>query len=197
MQQLTRHRCDVHPLSRRRTGDERSVSGQVDLIVVQGAAALPQVRAGTIKAIANLSPQRSAVDAGYPDRPTKAACPGSICRDGSASSRRRARRRTLSPSSMRALTQALADPAVKAKFTDLGLDVAAPRAADARRARGVPQGRDREVVADHQGRRHQGGVAIVIPVACASGMRNANRVSSAVEVTSIAPPCARAISLAI
>ena len=36
------------------------VSGQVDLLVVQGAVALPQVRAGTIKAIANLSPQRSA-----------------------------------------------------------------------------------------------------------------------------------------
>ena len=35
------------------------ISGQVDLLVIQGAAALPQVRAGTIKAIANLSPQRS------------------------------------------------------------------------------------------------------------------------------------------
>jgi Uncharacterized protein conserved in bacteria len=43
------------------------VSGQVDLLVVQGAVALPQVRAGTIKAIANLSPQRSA---SMPDIPT-------------------------------------------------------------------------------------------------------------------------------
>jgi tripartite-type tricarboxylate transporter receptor subunit TctC len=32
------------------------ISGQVDLLVVQGAVALPQVRSGTIKAIANLSP---------------------------------------------------------------------------------------------------------------------------------------------
>src|SRR4051812_3588287 len=32
------------------------VSGQVDLLVVQGAVALPQVRGGTIKALANLSP---------------------------------------------------------------------------------------------------------------------------------------------
>src|SRR6266508_2219391 len=35
------------------------IAGQVDLLVVQAAAALPQVRAGTIKAIANLSPRRS------------------------------------------------------------------------------------------------------------------------------------------
>src|ERR1700712_5063471 len=36
------------------------ISGHVDLIVVQGAVGLPLVQAGTIKAIANLSPQRSA-----------------------------------------------------------------------------------------------------------------------------------------
>ena len=43
------------------------VSGQVDLLVVQGAVALPQVRGGTIKAIANLSPTAFGVDAGHPD----------------------------------------------------------------------------------------------------------------------------------
>src|SRR5438067_12875471 len=34
------------------------ISGTVDLLVVQGAVALPQIRAGKIKALANLSPQR-------------------------------------------------------------------------------------------------------------------------------------------
>src|SRR4029077_11890035 len=34
------------------------ISGQVDLLLVQGAVALPQVRAGTIKALAELSPER-------------------------------------------------------------------------------------------------------------------------------------------
>src|ERR1700685_3822099 len=34
------------------------ISGQVDLLLVQGAVALPQVRAGTIKALVNLSSQR-------------------------------------------------------------------------------------------------------------------------------------------
>src|ERR1700694_1158447 len=43
------------------------VSGQVDLLVVQAAVALPQVQAGTIKAIANLSPRRSAA---LPEIPT-------------------------------------------------------------------------------------------------------------------------------
>src|SRR6202166_577919 len=43
------------------------ISGQVDLLLVQGAVALPQVRAGTIKALANLSPQRSA---SMPDIPS-------------------------------------------------------------------------------------------------------------------------------
>jgi len=43
------------------------VAGTVDLLVVQGAVALPQIRAGKIKALANLSPQRSA---SMPDIPT-------------------------------------------------------------------------------------------------------------------------------
>src|ERR1700754_1257452 len=42
------------------------VSGTVDLLVVQGAVALPQVRAGKIKALANLSAQRSASMADIP-----------------------------------------------------------------------------------------------------------------------------------
>ena len=43
------------------------VAGRIDLLVVQAAAALPRMRAGTVKAIANLSPQRSAA---IPDIPT-------------------------------------------------------------------------------------------------------------------------------
>ena len=46
------------------------ISGQVDLLVVQAAVALPQVRGGTIKAIANLSPRRS------PALPSPKACSG-------------------------------------------------------------------------------------------------------------------------
>jgi hypothetical protein len=42
------------------------ISGTVDLLVVQGAVALPQIRAGKIKALANLSAQRSASMADIP-----------------------------------------------------------------------------------------------------------------------------------
>src|ERR1700716_2423530 len=43
------------------------ISGMVDLLVVQGAVALPQIRGGKIKALAHLSAQRSA---SMPDIPT-------------------------------------------------------------------------------------------------------------------------------
>jgi tripartite-type tricarboxylate transporter receptor subunit TctC len=53
------------------------ISGQVDLLVVQAAVALPQVQGGTIKAIANLSPKRSPA---LPDIPTsdEAGVPGAL-----------------------------------------------------------------------------------------------------------------------
>ena len=51
------------------------ISGQVDLLLVQGAVALPQVRAGTIKALVNMAPQRSP---SMPDIPSadEAGVPG-------------------------------------------------------------------------------------------------------------------------
>jgi tripartite-type tricarboxylate transporter receptor subunit TctC len=100
------------------------ISGQVDLLLVQGAVALPQVRAGTIKALAELSPERSA---SMPDIPSASesgvaglyiagwfgfyapkGTPGDIIAKLNA-----------------ATVKALADPAVKARFAQLGLDVAA------------------------------------------------------------------------
>ena len=99
------------------------ISGQVDLLVVQAAAALPQVRAGTIKAIANLSPKRSPA---MPDIPTsdETGVPGLYMSGwfgffapkgtpGEAIGKLNA-----------AMVQALADPKIGARFTELGLDVA-------------------------------------------------------------------------
>src|SRR6476620_9489439 len=48
----------------------------------------------------------------------------SLCRDGSGSSRPKAHRRTSSPKLNGAMVEALADPAVRKRFADLGLDVA-------------------------------------------------------------------------
>jgi len=99
------------------------ISGQVDLLVIQGAAALPQVRGGTIKAIANLSPQRSA---SMPDIPTsdEGGVPGWYMSGWFGFFAPKNTPKDVVAKLNAAMTQALADPAVKAKFVELGLDIA-------------------------------------------------------------------------
>jgi tripartite-type tricarboxylate transporter receptor subunit TctC len=100
------------------------ISGQVDLLLVQGAVALPQVRAGTIKALAELSPERSA---SMPDIPSAgesgvaglniAGWFGFYAPKGTPTD--------VIAKLNAAMVQALADPQVKARFAQFGLDVAA------------------------------------------------------------------------
>jgi len=99
------------------------VSGQVDLLVVQGAAALPQIRAGKIKAIANLSPQRSV---SIPDIPTsdEGGVPGLYMSGWFGFFAPKGTPKDVIVKLNNAMVQALADPAVRARFTELGLDVA-------------------------------------------------------------------------
>jgi tripartite-type tricarboxylate transporter receptor subunit TctC len=99
------------------------ISGQVDLLVIQGAAALPQVRAGTIKAIANLSPTRSA---SMPDIPTsdETGVPGLYMSGWFGFFGPKGMPKEAVDKLNGAMRQVLADPAVKARFTELGLDVA-------------------------------------------------------------------------
>jgi tripartite-type tricarboxylate transporter receptor subunit TctC len=101
------------------------ISGQVDLLVVQGAVSLPQVRAGTIKAISNLSPRRSA---SMPDIPTSAegGVPGFLMSGWFGFFAPKGTPRDAITKLNGAMSHALADPAVKARFTELGLDVASP-----------------------------------------------------------------------
>jgi tripartite-type tricarboxylate transporter receptor subunit TctC len=102
------------------------VSGQVDLLVVQGAVALPQVRAGTIKAIANLSPQRSA---SMPDIPTsdEGGVPGLYMSGWFGFFAPKGTPKEVMAKLNGSMVQTLADPAVRARFTELGLDVASPQ----------------------------------------------------------------------
>jgi tripartite-type tricarboxylate transporter receptor subunit TctC len=100
------------------------MSGQVDLLLVQDAVALPQVRAGTVKALAELSPHRSA---SMPDIPSSAES-GVAGLDISGWFGLYAPKGT--PQSIiaklnDAMVLALADPTVRARFAELGLDVAA------------------------------------------------------------------------
>ncbi len=131
------------------------IGGQVDMMIAQGAVTLPQVRAGTLKAIVNLSAQRSP---SIPEIPTsdESGVPGlyvsgwfglyapqgyagrhyrqAQCRHGGGAGR---------PCRARALCRAWARRR-------------AAGAADAGGFGSIHQGRDRQMVADHQGRRHRG-----------------------------------------
>jgi tripartite-type tricarboxylate transporter receptor subunit TctC len=99
------------------------VSGQVDLLVVQGAVALAQIRGGKIKALANLSPQRSA---SMPDIPTsdESGVPGLYMAGWFGFWAPKDTPRDIIAKLNSAMVEALADPNVKARFTELGLDVA-------------------------------------------------------------------------
>jgi tripartite-type tricarboxylate transporter receptor subunit TctC len=101
------------------------VSGHVDLLVVQGAVSLPQVRAGAIKAIANLSPQRSD---SMPEIPTSAegGVPGFLMSGWFGFWAPKGTPKDVIATLNKAMREVLADPAVKAKFSELGLDVASP-----------------------------------------------------------------------
>jgi tripartite-type tricarboxylate transporter receptor subunit TctC len=102
------------------------ISQQVDLLVVQGAVALPQVRAGTVKAIANLSPQRSA---SMPDIPTsdETGVPGLYMSGWFGFFAPKGTPKDVIAKLNDAMSQVLADPTTKAKFSELGLDVASPQ----------------------------------------------------------------------
>jgi tripartite-type tricarboxylate transporter receptor subunit TctC len=100
------------------------ISGQVDLLLVQGAVALPQVRAGTIKALAELSPERSA---SMPDIPSagESGVPGLSIAGWFGFYAPKGTPADAVAKLNAAIVAALADPQVKARFAQLGLDVAA------------------------------------------------------------------------
>ena len=99
------------------------ISGQVDLLVVQGAVALPQVRGGTIKAIVNLSPNRSA---SMPDIPTsdEGGVPGLYMSGWFGFFAPKGTPKDIIDKLNSAMVQVLADPAVRNRFAELGLDAA-------------------------------------------------------------------------
>ena len=157
MQQLTKTEVTFIPYRGAGPAMTDLVSGQVDLLVVQGAVALPQVRAGTIKAIANLSPQRSASMADIPTS-DETGVPGLYMSGWFGFWAPKGTPKDVIGTLNKAMMQVLADPTTKARFSELGLDVAAPAQQTPEGLGGVSEGRDREVVADHQGRGDQGGV---------------------------------------
>jgi tripartite-type tricarboxylate transporter receptor subunit TctC len=99
------------------------ISGQVDLLLVQGAVALPQVHAGTIKALAELAPQRSA---SMPDIASadESGVPGLYISGWFGLFAPKATPAAIVARLNAAMVAALADPKVRERFAALGLDVA-------------------------------------------------------------------------
>jgi tripartite-type tricarboxylate transporter receptor subunit TctC len=99
------------------------VAGHIDLLVIQAAAGMPQVRAGTIKAFANLSASRSFAVPGIPTA-DEGGVPGLHIAGWFAFFAPKATPKEPIAKLSAAMVQALADPAVRARLADLGLDVA-------------------------------------------------------------------------
>src|ERR1700749_491363 len=95
------------------------ISGTVDLLVVQGAVALPQLRAGKIKALANLSAQRSA---SMPDIPTadETGVPGLYMSGWFGFLAPKGLPKDVLANPNPATGEALADPALQKRFMELG-----------------------------------------------------------------------------
>ena len=131
------------------------VAGQIDVMLDTPAVSLPQVRSGNIKAYAVTAKNRLAA---APDIPTtdEAGLPGFYFSFWHALWVPKGTPKEIIDKLNGAVVSSLADPGIRQEARrSLAGDFSA-RAADAGGARRLPEGRDREVVADHQGGRHQG-----------------------------------------
>ena len=99
------------------------ISGTVDLLVVQGAIALSQIRSGRIKVIANLSPKRSG---SMPDIPTsdEGGVPGLYMSGWFGLYAPKGSPKDVIATLNKAMVAALAGPAIQKRFAELGLDIA-------------------------------------------------------------------------
>ena len=96
---------------------------QVDLMVVQAAVTLPQARAGAVKILANLSPARSPVVPGVATS-DESGIPGLYASGWFGLFAPRGTPKDIIARLNAAMVFALADPTVRARFSDLGLDIA-------------------------------------------------------------------------
>jgi tripartite-type tricarboxylate transporter receptor subunit TctC len=138
------------------------IAGHIDLLMVQAAIALPQVRAGKVKALAVLQPERSPVVEGVPSV-DEAGVPGLHLPGwfGFFAPKGTPREAILKLNA--AMMEALADPCDSRALLRAGPRHRFPRAPVARSAGRFPEGGDREVGAPDQGGRNQDRIATRAP----------------------------------
>lgn len=98
------------------------IAGHIDLLMVQAAIALPQIRAGTIKGLAVLQPARSPSLPGIPSV-DEAGVPGLHLPGWFGFFAPKGTPKEAIARLNAAMVEALADPAIRARFSDLGLDI--------------------------------------------------------------------------
>ena len=123
MMQATGTKVEFIPFRGAGPAMQAMLGGQVDLMVVQAAVTLPQARAGTVKILANLSPQRSAVVPGVATS-DESGIPGLYASGWFGLFAPRATPKEVIARLNAAMVHALAEPKVKERFADLGLEVA-------------------------------------------------------------------------
>ena len=123
MMQMTGTKVEFIPFKGAGPAMQAMLGGQVDLMILQAAAALPQARAGAVKILANLSPQRSRV---IPDLPTsdESGVPGLYAAGWFGLFGPRGLPKEVVAKLNSAMVVALADAKVQARLADLGLDLA-------------------------------------------------------------------------
>ena len=134
------------------------VGGQIDIVFSDAVTALPQIKAGNIKAYAVMAKNRMAV---APDIPTadEAGVPGLYSSVWNALWAPKDTPRPIIDKLNAAVVDALDDADVRKHLTDLGRGIFPARRTDARGARRIAKIRDREMVAHHQGRGDEGRIA--------------------------------------
>ena len=99
------------------------LAGNIDLLVVQAAAALPQVRAGTVKVFAQMSPKRSPTVSDIPTA-DEGGVSGWYMPGWFGLFAPRGTPRDAIAKLNAAMSAALADPSTQKRFAELGLDIA-------------------------------------------------------------------------
>jgi tripartite-type tricarboxylate transporter receptor subunit TctC len=122
LQQMTGTEVLLVPYKGGGPGMQDMIAGHVDLLMVQAAVALPQVRAGKIKAMAVLQPTRSPVVEGVPSV-DEAGVTGLYLPGWFGFFAPKGTPREVIAKLNAAMVEALADPAIRARFAELGLDI--------------------------------------------------------------------------